>query len=135
MQITKRMIQTGKYYLLGTFKNIILFLMCLMSFSCNYSKKSNSYIELLKDKEESEILKSLGKPNQSETIIFFKGVSLLEYQSSLYDLIKLDSNEKIEIKEKKWEKEDQTIVFWFKQKNKKWIAIDYLEWNHKKISY
>lgn len=112
---------------------VILLLVVILTSCINRNKELSGLIKT----KESQLVIALGKPKKVDTIFFNDEIRLLEYQSNLYNLIDLKtSNSKVLVKEMRWEKADQIIVFWLmNNEDQIWESFDFLEWNPKEISY
>lgn len=112
-----------------------IYILIIFLIPCCMSRGQNPNWKEYLGKSESQLIDDLGSPEQIDTINFTKSTRLLEYQSSLYDLIELDEEKEVQIKELFWTKEKHKIVFWLRKSEGKWIAIDFLRWNPREITY
>lgn len=102
---------------------------------------SNKPVRTLNDLagyDETRVLRIYGKPKGSYIFVFKPKMNLMEYESSLYELLKFQSAEEkkkgITVKRMIWEKGDIVRIVWFRQQANAWVVVDGMLWDTSKIA-
>ena len=111
-----------KFYIIVVLANFLLF-------GCSSGIKDGAQLNLI-GKSIDEVKSNYGKPDYSKEINLTDGISLYEYQSSLYDYIPKEKGDFLKVTELMYKKglKKKSLAIWLVKKENTLQVLDALEW-------
>jgi hypothetical protein len=111
------------------FFDIYYLLLIILLIGCNSGIKDGTELKLIENTFE-EVKSKYGEPDDFKEVILVNGISLYEYQSSLYKYMPINKKESLEVKELRYltKSNKKNLVIWLVRKDDTLRVIDALEW-------